>query len=454
LSATETLGGDTERTAPAAAPAEAWPDPRRAWAVVVLLALAFTSSFIDRQILSLLVEPVKADLGITDTQFSLLVGLAFSLFYSICGVPLGYLADRKSRRVIISAGVFTWSVMTTMCGFAQNFAQLFLARMGVGVGEATLTPSAASLIADYFPKERRGAAMAVYATGVYWGSGLALMIGGAVIAMIADATTVSIPLIGDMRPWQTVFLMVGLPGLPLAGLMLLIREPKRRGLAADGDAHAGRLLPFAKAHLRAILAVYVGFTLLGMVVIAYLTWIPALFIRTFGWTAGEIGLAFGVIVTVFGSGGILFGGWLSDRLTRAGRTDAVVRAGLYGGLAAAPLAALAPLLPGPHLLLAGSAAALFCATSTQALPVVAIQTMAPNNLRARLAAFYFLFGSLLIFTLGPTSVALITDYVFGDPAMVRYSLAIACAVFAPLGLVFVAAGLNPYRRTVEAASWE
>lgn len=434
---------------------EAWPDPRRAWAVVILLALAFTSSFIDRQILSLLVEPVKADLNISDTQFSLLVGLAFSLFYSICGVPLGYLADRKSRRLIVSAGVLTWSMMTTLCGFAQNFAQLFVARMGVGVGEATLTPSAASLIADYFPKERRGAAMAVYATGVYWGSGLALMIGGGVIAMIADASSISVPLIGEIRPWQTVFLMVGLPGLPLAGLMLLIREPRRRGLVADGgDPSAGQLLPFAKANVRALLAIFVGFTLLGMVVIAYLTWIPALFIRTFGWTAAEIGFGFGVIVTVFGSGGILFGGWLSDRLTRRGHADAVVRAGLYGGMVATPIAAVAPLLPTPPLLLVGAAVALFAATSTQALPVVAIQTMAPNNLRARLAAFYFLFGSLLIFTLGPTSVALVTDFVFGDPTMVRYSLAIACAVFAPLGVLLVATGLKPYRRAVEAASWE
>jgi MFS family permease len=432
-----------------------WPSPRYAWFVIFLLVLAFTSSFIDRQILSLLVGPIRADLDISDTQFSLLVGLAFSLFYASFGIPIAYAADRMSRRLIISAGVFTWSVMTALSGLSSTYWQLFLARMGVGVGEATLTPAASSLISDYFPKERRGLAMAVYATGVYWGSGLALMIGGIVVRAVEAAPAIQWPLVGELRPWQTVLVMVGLPGVVLAAAMLLIREPVRRGLPPDAAQRLAPLLPFLKANRLTILGLFLGFTLLGMVVIAYLTWIPATFMRSFGWHAAEIGLAFGLIVMTCGSLGIMAGGLLADRLTARGHADAAVRAGLYGGLATIPLAALAPLLPTPGLILAASGLALFAVTSTQALPIVAIQFMTPNNLRARMAAVYFLVGSLLLYTAGPTSVALLTDYLFRDDAAVRYSLAVVSVVVAPLGVLLLWWSLPHYRRSLAAAAdWE
>ena len=432
-----------------------WPEPRVAWFVVFLLVLAFTSSFIDRQILSLLVGPIRADLGISDTQFSLLVGLAFSLFYASFGIPIAYAADRMSRRLIISAGVFVWSIMTALSGLSNSFGQLFLARMGVGVGEATLTPAASSLISDYFPKERRGLAMAVYATGVYWGSGLALMIGGLVVKAVEAAPPVDWPLVGELKPWQTVLVMVGLPGLLLAAAMLLIREPVRRGVAATDREKLAPLLPFLAANRSTVTGLFLGFTLLGMVVIAYLSWIPAVFMRSFGWHPAEIGLAFGLIVMTCGSLGIILGGLLADRLTKNGHADAAVRAGLYGGLATIPLAAVAPLLPTPGQILAASALALVAVTSTQALPIVAIQFMTPNNLRARMAAVYFLVGSLLLYTGGPTSVAILTDYLFRDDGAVRYSLALVSLVVAPLGVLLLWWVLPHYRRSLAAAaSWE
>lgn len=432
-----------------------WPKPAYAWFVILLLMLAFTSSFIDRQILSLLVGPIRADLGISDTQFSLLVGLAFSLFYASFGIPIAYAADRMSRRFIISAGVFTWSIMTILSGLAGSFWQLFAARMGVGVGEATLTPAASSLIADYFPKERRGLAMAVYATGVYWGSGLALMIGGIVVRAVEAAPAVVLPLVGALKPWQTVLIMVGLPGVLLAALMLLIREPARRGVSAGQEGRMSPLLPFIRSNRASITGIFLGFTFLGMVVIAYLTWMPALFMRNFGWHAAEVGLAFGLVVMICGSTGIMAGGFLADRLMAKGHGDAAVRAGLYGGIGCIPLAAIAPVLPDPQWILAASAAALFLVTSTQALPIVAIQSMTPNDLRARMAAVYFLVGSLLLYTVGPTSVALVTDYVFRDDAAVRYALALVSAVVAPLGAGLLWFALPHYRRSLAAASdWE
>lgn len=440
------------------APAQAdWPDRRYAWCVVALLMLAFTSSFIDRQILTLLVGPIRADLNITDTQFSLLVGLAFSLFYAFCGLPLAYAADRYSRRWIIAVGVAFWSLATVASGFAETYAHLFLARMCVGIGEATLTPAAASLIADYFAPARRGRAMAVYATGVYWGSGLALMTGGIVLNLISAMSLPPTSMFADFASWQLVFFIVGAPGLLIALLMLLIREPVRRGMvpAAGVAAAPTPLVPYLKRNAHTLASMFLGFTLLGVVVIGYLTWIPAIFMRSFGWPAEDVGFAFGLIVMVFGTGGILAGGWFSDRLMKAGRTDAPLRAGLYGGLVSIPFAIAAPLAASPELVLALSAIALFFATSTQALPVVAIQTMSPNTLRARLASIYFLFGSIVIFTAGPSAVAAVTDFILRDDKAVGISLAVVCGVAAPLGVLCLASALRPFRRSLEEASqWE
>ena len=159
-----------------ASPAEApYPSGRVAWYAVSVLLIAYTIAFIDRTILSLLVGPIQADLGIGDTAMGLLHGIAFALFYCLLGLPIAWLSDRYSRRWIIAVGMALWSFMTALCGFAQSFVQLFLARMGVGVGEATLSPAAYSMIADLFPSNRLGRAMGVYSSGVFFGAGIAFL---------------------------------------------------------------------------------------------------------------------------------------------------------------------------------------------------------------------------------------------------------------------------------------
>lgn len=438
-----------------------WPKPTYAWYVVFVLVLAYTCSFVDRQILSLLVEPIREDLDISDTQFSLLAGFAFALFYSIMGLPIAHLSDHHSRRTIIGAGIVLWSIMTVMCGLARSFWGLFAARVGVGVGEAALSPAALSLISDYFPKEQRGKAMAVYATGVYFGSGLALIIGGMVISLVEQAGSTEVPIIGTVAPWQLTFFYVGFPGLLIAALMWTVREPLRRGIqaSAGGEEASGAsfrdLFMFIRERAWTIVFVFSGFSLLGMVVIAYLVWTPALFMRVHGWDAAEIGVVFGFIVLIFGTGGILAGGWLTDELAKRGHDDAVLKAALFGGVPAIPLAILAPLIPNATLSLVALAGAMFCLTSTQALPVVALQLITPNRMRAKISALYFLAGSLLIFTAGPTSVALITDFVFGDDAAINYSLAIICGVLVPVGVAIAYASLDHYRQCVVAArAWE
>ncbi len=450
-----------EAAAPATPDSQPWPKPAYAWYVVGVLVLAYTSSFVDRQILSLLVEPIREDLNISDTQFSLLAGFAFALFYSVMGLPIAHLSDHHSRRTIIGAGIVMWSIMTVMCGLARNFWGLFAARVGVGVGEAALSPAALSLISDYFPKEQRGKAMAVYATGVYFGSGLALIIGGVVIQIVEQAGPTQIPLIGSVAPWQLTFFYVGFPGLLIAALMWTVREPLRRGMQASTEggqtdgATFSDLFKFIGERAWTIAFVFSGFSLLGMVVIAYLVWTPALFMRVHGWEASEIGVVFGFIVLIFGTGGILAGGWLSDELSKRGHDDAVLKAALFGGIPAIPLAIFAPLMPTATLSLVALAGAMFCLTSTQALPVVALQLITPNRMRARMSALYFLVGSLLIFSLGPTSVALITDFVFAEDTAINYSLAIICGLLVPTGVVIAYASLGHYRQCVVAArEWE
>jgi MFS family permease len=207
-----------------------------AWYVVGVLTFVYVFSFIDRQILNLLVRPIRRDLGISDTQMSLLMGLSFAVFYTFFGIPLGRLADSKSRRTIIAIGFAFWSLFTAGCGLARNFTQMLLLRMGVGVGEAALSPSAFSIISDYFPPKRRATAISVYSMGIYIGSGLAFIIGGTVAGFASQQEIWQLPLIGDTRPWQVVFFIVGLPGVFLSLLMYTVREPARRGMRVISNA--------------------------------------------------------------------------------------------------------------------------------------------------------------------------------------------------------------------------
>lgn len=203
----------------------AYPEPRRAWGLVVVLTIAYAISFVDRQIISLMVEPIKAYLHLSDTQISLLMGPAFAVFYTIMGIPLGRVADKFNRRNLIVIGMTLWCLMTAASGLARNFAQLFVARMGIGVGEAALSPAALSMISDSFPPEKRTSPIGFYNSAIYIGSGLALVLGGVVIQIVTNSPPVNVPLVGELVPWQTTFIIVGLPGLIIAAIIGVRRQP-------------------------------------------------------------------------------------------------------------------------------------------------------------------------------------------------------------------------------------
>lgn len=438
-----------------ASPEPPWPNPVYSWFVVGVLMLAYTNSFIDRQILSLLVEPIRADLGISDTQVSLLAGLAFSIFYTLMGVPLARLADQSHRRNIIAVGIASWSTMTALCGAAQNFWQLFLARIGVGVGEATLSPAAFSMISDYFPKHRLARAISVYSMGVYFGAGLALMIGGIVIKMVSALPPVELPLVGTVYAWQLTFFVVGLLGLPILLLVFLIREPLRRGRKATVHSSHGASLKDLREFLRenrgTVFWHFAAYSLIGIGIVTYLIWTPTFFIRTYGWDAPKVGLVYGGLTFVLGTAGVYTGGFVADWLHRRGHPDAILRATLYGGIVALPVAIATPLMPNDTLAVIGLAFTTFLLAYPQGLPAAALQVIAPNRLRAQMTALYFLVGNLIALGLGPTLVALVTDYGFGDPQKLRYSMAIICAIVIPLGIVAVYLSLKPYRASVARA---
>lgn len=403
-----------------------WPSPLRAWIVVALLMVAYTSSFIDRQIMSLLVEPIRADLGITDTQFSLLAGLAFSIFYSVMGLPLGWLADRMSRRLIILVGMIAWSIMTALCGLATSFLALFLARVGVGIGEAALSPAAYSLISDHFPPERRARAISAYAMGPYLGAGLALIIGGQVIEAASRFGSIELAGLGVFEPWQIVFFAVGIPGIAIALLFLLIREPERRGLAPK-SADIG-LIAFIGRRRTLFLLLFLGFSVFGIAGISFLVWIPAVAIRVHGWSPGDIGLAYGVILLLLSVPGVYVGGWISDLLTARGLVDAPLIVAIAVMLSLTPLVVITPIMDDITWMLATLSLVSFGFGMLNGLPGTTLQLVVPNQLRGQIIAAYFLIGTMMSLGIGPTIVAFVSDTFLGGPSQIGVSLAIVSGI--------------------------
>ena len=419
-----------------------------AWFVVGVLLLSYIFSFIDRQILSLMVKPIEHDLNISDTQMSLLLGFSFALFYTICGIPLGRLADSKSRRGLIAAGMVLWSVMTATCGLAQRYMHLFLSRIGVGVGEAALSPAAYSLIADYFPRERRATALSVYSMGIYIGSGIAFLLGGYVIAYATAQGMADLPIVGSTRPWQVVFFILGIAGIVCSLAFFAVREPARAP-GHTGAPPAREVLGYIKRNLRTVLCHNCGFALISFASYGASSWVPTFMIRTYGWDIQHVGLAYGLVVMVFGSAGIVAGGRICDHLSRRGFTDAPLRVGLGAALGCIPFGALYPLMPTGELAVILMAPSVFFLGMPFGVAPAAIQDIMPAAMRGQASALYLFIVNLIGLGLGPTAVALVTDQVFHDQAAIRYSLLVVGGVALAGACTLLWLGLEPYR-----ASWE
>lgn len=419
------------------------------WYVVGVLMLIYVFSFVDRQILSLLVGPIRKDLGISDTEMSYLLGLSFALFYTFCGIPLGRLADSRSRRGLIAFGLVFWSIATAACGIARNYFQLFLARIGVGVGEAALSPAAYSLITDYFPKEKRALAMSVYSMGIFLGAGIAFLLGGLVIKFAVAHGPVMLPLVGEIRPWQVVFLILGASGVLFSLILLTVREPARTGHGAQVPLR--EVLAFFGQHRRALLLHNFGFAFMAMSSYSASSWIPSFFARVHQWDAGHLGLVYGSIVTLFAPAGTVFGGWLADRWTQQGRTDATVRVGWLAACACVPLAGLFVFPANATLAALLLIPGVFLLGMPFGVAPAALQELMPANMRGQATAIYLFVVNLIGLGLGPTAVALITDQVFGNDNAVGWSILIVAGSAQLVAVVLLGAGMGAFRESMARA---
>jgi MFS family permease len=437
---------------------EQYPSRGYAWYVVAVLTFVYVFSFIDRQILNLLVRPIRRDLGISDTQMSLLMGLSFAVFYTFFGLPLGRLADSKSRRTIIAAGFAFWSLFTAGCGLVRNFTQMLFMRMGVGVGEAALSPAAYSLITDYFPPKRRATAISVYSMGIYIGSGLAFIIGGTVAGFASTQEMWELPVIGATRPWQVVFFIVGAPGVLLALLMYTVREPARRETrlvrSAEGKAVAAKVpfsevVAYLRQNWRTFLCHNVGFALLSFSSYGTSAWVPTFFVRNHGWTESSAGQVYGWIVAIFSTLGIVVGGRFSDWLADRGHRDATMRTGLLVAVAWFPFGMLYPVVSDANVAVALMIPAAFLASAPFGIAAAAVQQMMPNPMRGQASAIYLFVVNLIGLGLGPTAVALITDYVFRNDQAVNYSLLIVATAAHIVSAILLWAGLRPFLASLD-----
>lgn len=418
-----------------------------AWYATVVLTLAYTFSFVDRQVLNLLVQPIKQDLQLTDTSISFLQGLAFVIPYVLMSVPIGRLVDKFNRILVLIGGVLVWSVATFACGLAGNYSQLLAARMGVGVGEASVTPAAWSLLADYFTADKLARPVSFFLMGPYLGGGLALIGGAAVLDWSASFGEISLPLIGAVSTWQFTFMVVAVPGIVIAALLASLPNPARQHLEAKGQdtppapswREVGR---FLREHARIYLAVLLGVPFLVVVLYGLQGWVPTILVRVYDWDLASAGRIYGTLALVAGSAGVLSGPVVGAWLQRRGHADYPLR--LAAGSAVAIALSMVALPWQTHgtgaLVCIGLAS--FFVTLPLALMTFVTQTVTPRDMRGVLAGMYVVGTNVIGLGLGPTLVAGTTDYVLRDPDQVHLSLTIVSVCVAPIAGLLLFSGMR------------
>ena len=426
---------------------------------LALLFTAYVLSFVDRQVLSLMVGPIREQFSITDFQFSLLLGAAFALLYTFSGLPLGRLADRRSRKFVVAASVGFWSLATCACGLARNFWQLFAARMAVGSGEAGLAPSAYSIITDSFRPQHFGYAMAFYKVAVSVGSGLALVVGGLLIDYFNRAGALEIPLIGSIQPWQATLISVGAPGLLLSLLLLTITEPNRRGLAHTDSAELQlpirTVARFLWQRKRVYLSLFMGSSSLAMAGYGSAAWYPEFLVRNYGMSKTEAGSSYGTILLSAGILGVMLGPWVANKFAERGHTDAYVRTIMYASMLATFPAVAAPLMGSKVLTLIVLWPAVLLGSAYLGVMAASFQPITPNQMRGQTTAIYIFVTNIFGMAVGTSVLAAFTDFLYQDDGKLHYSIATANAIFHPAAVLLFWYCLAGYRKSdAEAGRWQ
>jgi predicted MFS family arabinose efflux permease len=413
--------------------------PRDAWLLVAVLTAAAVLSYTDRQILSLIVDPVRASLHISETQIGLIQGAAFAVLYACVGLPLGRAADILPRKRVILTGILVWSCATVASGFAASFWTLFAARLCVGFGEAALAPAALSLIASAFPAERRGLAIGVFLTGIVIGTGASFGGGGALLAFAESSHVHALPILGAMEPWRVVMILAGLPGFPIALALLLLRDIPHR--ERGGFARALSLAPLFRAFAArkdVLLPLYGALALSTIGDYAFFSWVPTFMSRVYHASSGTI--AFDLAVTAIGAGlvGTLGGSVLSDMVERRGGARLMFAALFF--VLALP-ATLIGFMPNFVLVLDAFTLWLLVSSVTGTVAITALQELLPDDARGVATATISFCNTLVGLGLGPVLVAIATQYFFGTPLAVGKAITLVVFPAAALGAVlFLVAG--------------
>ena len=425
-----------------------YPSAGYSWYVVVLLLLVYILSFVDRSIVQYLVDPIRTDLNINDFQFSLVHSFSFSVLYSIMGIPLGRLADSRSRRGLLAGGIALWCTMTILCGKANGFWGLFFARMGVGLGEACLVPCAYSLIADYFAREKRALPLNVFSSGIMFGT-LAANLGGGLISQFAfNAGPTEIPLLGLVKPWQLSFVIVGFPGLLFALAMKTIKEPVRK--EKTGEADFKSTIRHLLNNWKTYASIIGGTTFGAMTNGAILGWIVPWFSRRYEWSNVMIGSYLGTFSFVFGGLGILISGLLANRFLGKGYKAVYIKLMIAAEALVLIPVLLAHAVDEPHWVLWCVGGTIFFGGVSAALGPASLQSITPNEMRGQVTALCFLMLSLVAMNVGMSSVGFLTSYVFRDDLMVRSSAVIVGFAASLLGVITLVFGLRSYERTADS----
>lgn len=423
------MASQADTDAAPSAPAKPYPSATAGWFLVVMLTIAYIFSFVDRYILGLLIEPIKAEFDLSDRSIGWLLS-AFTLVYGFVGIFMGWLIDRGKRMWIVSIGVALWSAATVATGTAKNFFQLFAARMGVGVGEATLSPATFSMIGDSFPTEKRGKPIAFYSSALPIGAGLASLLSGAIIAWTASSGTQSLPFFGELSPWRFTLILVGLPGILFAAFFLFMKEPARRPAPVSSDVIGGSGFLDALKYIWKNKALYIGFVLIigTMTTIAYSQgFLAPTFERTWGWSAQKYAFVNGVALLIIGPANMMIMGTISDWWTKKGVQDASLRILYIGFFIMVPTAAIPLFMPSAEL-----AFAILCINTigigiVSAIGVTSLLVITPAQIRGQVVALYYLsiswFGSL-----GPIAVGELSSSVFGEDNL-RYAVATVPLIF-------------------------
>lgn len=427
-----------------------YPKPKYAWYMVGLLLLIYTFSFIDRQILSLLGPAIQADFKISDTEFGLLVGFAFALFYTLIGLFCARIADSRSRIGLIAIGLFLWSLATAASAFSKNFLQLFVLRMGVGVGEATLGPSANSLIADSFPKHKLSTALSVYAMGIPVGSALAFIIGGYIIPIADQMPDVAFLSFNVENGWQKALLLVGVPGILLTLVVMTLKEPERQGqIAGKAAIPLKEVFAFFRGRYKAYTAICFGVSMNAAFGFGSATFLAFFFGRYHGVSGSDVGVIFGFISLIMGPLGLLFGGYLADKWFREGKKDAHIRALMMAPIGFAIPAIAIVFVENTTVAWVLLGISNFFVNSPSGIAYASLQIITPNQMRGQIISIYIMATSLIGYGGGPFAIGFMSDNLFSGTDSLRYSY-LAVALFTiPVGILTFLWGRKAYMRAVD-----